>query len=69
MRKSDDAARRSGSGLSGTGPRLRYEFRREVAPYIGLVREETFGRTADLASAAGGDTRATSLVAGIRLWS
>lgn len=65
-----DPARGFGPGLSSaeTGLRLRYEFRREVAPYIGLVREGTFGGTADLLRAAGGDTRDTRLVAGIRLW-
>lgn len=65
-----DSARGIGSGFSSaeTGLRLRYEFRREIAPYIGLVREGTFGGTADLARAAGGDTRDTRLVAGIRLW-
>jgi uncharacterized protein involved in copper resistance len=32
---------------------LRYEFRRELAPYVGLTRERMFGATADLARAAG----------------
>jgi copper resistance protein B len=66
----DDAARGIGSGLSSveSGLRLHYEFRREIAPYIGLTRERTFGHTADLARAAGIDTRATRLVAGVRVW-
>jgi copper resistance protein B len=66
----DDAARGIGSGLSTaeSGLRLRYEFRREIAPYIGLTRERTFGNTSDLARAAGIDTRETRLVAGVRLW-
>ena len=65
-----DAARGIGPGLSTAeaGLRLRYEFRREVAPYIGLVRERIVGGTADFARAAGADTRDTRLVAGIRLW-
>jgi copper resistance protein B len=46
---------------------LRYEFRREVAPYVGLVRERLVGSTADLARADGLDPEDTSLVAGIRL--
>lgn len=65
-----DPARGIGPGFSSaeTGLRLRYEFRREVAPYVGLVRQGTFGGTADLLRAAGGDTADTRLVAGIRLW-
>jgi copper resistance protein B len=64
-----DPERRIGSGLSSVeaGLRLRYEFRREVAPYVGLVRERRVGRTADLAQADGFDPDDTSLVAGIRL--
>jgi copper resistance protein B len=65
----DDRARRIGSGLTSVeaGLRLRYEFRREVAPYVGLVREQLVGGTADLARADGRDPEDTSLVAGIRL--
>lgn len=65
-----DTARGIGSGLSSaeSGLRLRYEFRREIAPYIGLARERTFGSTADLLRAAGIDTRDTRLVAGVRVW-
>jgi copper resistance protein B len=65
----DDRARRIGSGLTSVeaGLRLRYEFRREVAPYVGLVRERLVGGTADLARADGRDPEDTSLVAGIRL--
>lgn len=64
-----DLVRRVGSGLSTVeaGLRLRYEVRREAAPYVGLVRERLVGRTADLARAAGRDADDTSLVAGIRL--
>jgi copper resistance protein B len=64
-----DAARGVGPGLSTAeaGLRLRYEFRREVAPYVGLVRERRFGATADRARAEGLDPDDTRLVAGIRL--
>ena len=64
-----DRARRTGAGLSNVeaGLRLRYEFRREVAPYVGLVRERLVGNTADFARADGLDPDDTSLVAGIRL--
>ena len=65
----DDPARGIGTGLSNaeTGLRLRYEFRREVAPYVGLVRERKFGGTEDFARAAGEDPDDTRLVAGVRL--
>jgi copper resistance protein B len=64
-----DAARGVGPGLS-TGEaalRLRYELRREVAPYVGLVRERKYGATADAARANGEDPDDTRLVAGVRL--
>lgn len=64
-----DRERGFGSGLSSVeaGLRLRYELRREVAPYVGLVRERRVGGTADFARAAGRDPDDTSLVAGLRL--
>jgi copper resistance protein B len=59
-----------GKGLSGTsfGLRTRYEFRREFAPYVGIVFEREFGRSAELARLAGGSARSTLLVSGLRLW-
>jgi copper resistance protein B len=64
-----DPPRGLGSGLSSAEAalRLRYEFRREVAPYVGLVRTRRFGTTADLARAGGSDPDDSSFVAGIRL--
>jgi copper resistance protein B len=64
-----DAARGLGAGLADAeiGVRLRYEVKREVAPYVGLVAERKLGGTADLARAAGRDASDTRLVAGIRL--
>jgi copper resistance protein B len=62
----DDPARRIGSGLSDieAGLRLRYEVRRELAPYIGVHWMRRFGETADLA----GDHGETRFVAGVRVW-
>lgn len=59
-----------GSGLTKGefGLRLRYEIRREFAPYIGVLHERRFGGTADLARARGEDVRDTSLVVGLRAW-
>lgn len=66
----DDAIRGLGAGLSDAtvGLRLRYEIRRELAPYIGVERAQTFGGSADYARAAGQSTGDTRLVAGLRFW-
>lgn len=66
----NDARRGIGSGLSTAeaGLRLRYEFTRRFAPYIGVVHERAFGRTADLRREGGTDTNDTRFVAGIRIW-
>ncbi len=65
-----DAASGIGSGLSDAtaGLRLRYEFTRQVAPYIGVEWMGRFGETADFARAAGEEARNTRLVAGMRFW-
>jgi copper resistance protein B len=59
-----------GSGLVSveTGMRLRYEVRREFAPYVGIGWQSKLGGTADLARAAGEDRSAWQLVAGVRSW-
>ena len=66
----DDPAQRIGSGLSDTelGLRLRYEIRRELAPYIGINWEKKFGTTADYARDDGLGTSDLQLVLGIRAW-
>jgi copper resistance protein B len=65
----DDPARGVAAGLARGegGLRVRYEIRREIAPYVGVVRERRFGGSADLASAAGEDPDETRFVAGVRL--
>jgi copper resistance protein B len=65
-----DPEREIGAGLSTTeaGFRLRYEFRREFAPYLGVTWNNKFGKTADFAEAAGEDTGGARVVAGLRLW-
>lgn len=59
-----------GNGISGlsAGLRLRYEVTRKFAPYIGVAHERSFGGTADIVRAAGGDADETTVVAGIRFW-
>ncbi|KSB90462.1 copper resistance protein CopB [Caulobacter vibrioides] len=60
----------TGSGLSEAeiGLRLRYEIRREFAPYVGLAHGRRFGRTADYARADGQSASDTSVVLGVRAW-
>jgi len=60
----------TGSGLVSlsAGLRLRYEIKREFAPYIGVEYSRSFGRTANFIEAAGGETDATALLVGIRAW-
>ncbi len=50
------------------GLRLRYEIRREFAPYVGISWTSTLGNTADFARAAGEQVAATNFVLGIRTW-
>ncbi len=59
-----------GSGMSNIelGLRLRYEFAREFAPYVGIHWERKLGDTARYARAAGEGASATSLVMGVRFW-
>jgi copper resistance protein B len=66
----DDEMRGIGSGLSTAefGLRLRYEIRREFAPYIGIVRERAFGQTARYREQDGHPSDDTRVVAGFRIW-
>ena len=65
-----DRERHIGTGLSTGefGLRLRYEFRRELAPYVGVVWTRRFFGTADLARDAGQDVAGTRLAVGLRTW-
>lgn len=66
----NDPERGVGSGLANTevGLRLRYEIRREFAPYIGVTWNRAYGNTADLVRDEGEDENEARLVAGIRMW-
>ncbi len=59
-----------GAGVSSfdAGLRLRYELRRELAPYLGVTWHSRFGKTAEFAEAAGESTGGRRFVAGLRLW-
>jgi len=66
----NDADRGIGSGIAdlSAGLRLRYEIRREFAPYLGINWNRQFGNTADITRTAGEDSSDTQLVVGIRAW-
>jgi copper resistance protein B len=66
----DDPQRGIGSGLSDAelGLRLRYEFKREFAPYVGVVWRQRFGRTADLYRAQHEPAGDLQFVAGFHFW-
>ncbi|WP_242112716.1 copper resistance protein B [Luteimonas aquatica] len=66
----DDPARGIGAGLGTVeaGLRLRYEFTRKFAPYVGVVHERAFGKTADLRRGDGEPGDDTRIVVGLRTW-
>jgi copper resistance protein B len=59
-----------GSGLNDIelGLRLRYEFSREFAPYVGVHWERKVGETARLAREEGEQADSLWVVAGLRFW-
>jgi len=65
-----DPSRGVGRGINDVvlGLRLRYEIKREFAPYIGITWSRKLGDTADIARGRGEDTRVTTLVFGVRVW-
>jgi len=67
-RNVDDLGRGAGVGDVELGLRLRYEIRRELAPYVGVSRVWKTGGTADRVRAVGGQVAGTAWVAGLRLW-
>ncbi len=60
----------TGSGFNNLefGLRLRYEIRREFAPYIGISLDRSFGETATLVRQDGGTPSQIRFVAGVRMW-
>jgi copper resistance protein B len=59
-----------GSGFNELelGFRVRYEFWREFAPYVGFSYGKSFGETAAFVSEQGGNPEQLRLVSGLRLW-
>ena len=66
----NDPQRRIGSGVSDVqlGLRLRYEIRRQFAPYVGVNWVRRIGTTADYARQDHQPVFDPQLVAGLRLW-
>jgi len=66
----DIPGREIGSGVTGfdAGLRLRYEIKREFAPYIGVEWQSALGDTADFIEAEGGRKDQTIFVLGLRAW-
>lgn len=66
----DEPAHGIGRGLNKieAGLRLRYEFSRRFAPYIGITHERLFGDTADYSRMDEDHARDTRWVAGVRMW-
>ena len=66
----DIPERMLGAGLNNidAGLRLRYEIKREFAPYIGVEWQGNFGDTKNFIQATGGETDKTVFVAGVRTW-
>jgi len=65
-----DPGRRIGSGLSDIdmGLRLRYEFSRKLAPYVGVAYQRSFSGTASYAREDGGHVNDVRFLAGLRVW-
>lgn len=66
----DIAEREIGAGLASVdaGLRLRYEIKREFAPYLGVEWQNAFGDTKDYIEAGGGEAENIAVLAGLRVW-
>jgi copper resistance protein B len=66
----DDPNNAIGSGLSdlSIGLRLRYEFNRQFAPYVGVEWSDTYGDTANYRQTSRKDISDTRFVVGLRFW-
>lgn len=65
-----DPERALGAGLSTieTGLRMRYEFKREFGPYVGITWNRKMFGTADFARAEGEQISAARIAVGLRTW-
>lgn len=67
-KKSDEFETGSGINDIELGLRLRYEFKREIAPYMGVTWANTFGETAEYKRLSGAEVSELNAVCGLRLW-
>lgn len=70
LRGKDDPSNLLGSGLSNASAsiRLRYEFSRQLAPFIGVESERLFGDTAKFKTFIGERRSETRYFSGLRFW-
>jgi copper resistance protein B len=70
LRHKEDAESGLGPGVTEivAGMRLRYEVRREFAPYLGIEWTGSYGATAEYIRNAGNEPIQARAVAGLRLW-
>ena len=68
MQRDEEIGIGAGWNDAEIGARLRYEIRREFAPYIGVTWKESFGATHRLTLRDGGDPSHFVVVAGVRAW-
>lgn len=70
LRGKDDPSNHLGSGLANASVslRLRYEFSRQFAPFVGVASEKHFGNTAQFMRQFGEASEDTRYFAGIRFW-
>ncbi len=70
LHSKSDPERGIGSGLTKTeiGLRARYEWKRELAPYLGITWNHKHGQTADFAEASREKAGGARLVVGVRAW-
>ncbi|MGI2258738.1 copper resistance protein B [Shewanella sp. GXUN23E] len=66
----DDPQNGLGAGLANVsvGLRLRYEFSRQFAPYLGVEWSDASGKTADLMRQRGQSPQDTQFLTGVRFW-
>jgi copper resistance protein B len=58
----------AGLAVGELGIRMRYEIRRELAPYVGISWNRLFGETGTLAERSGTDRSELQWLAGVRVW-
>ena len=68
VQRDDEFGVERGINDAEVGLRLRYEIRREYAPYIGVSYRQSFGATRDRVQREGGTPNELQFVFGVRTW-